>query len=39
MEYSEGSSSKANSPVSSEEVQKGRIAEGDKIAENFDDKV
>jgi hypothetical protein len=27
MEYSEGSSSEVNSPVSSEEVQKGKIAE------------
>jgi hypothetical protein len=36
MEYSEGSSSKVNSPVSAGEVQKGKITEGDKIMENFD---
>jgi hypothetical protein len=39
IEYTEGSSSKVNSPVRSEEVQRGRIAEGDETAENFDDKV
>jgi hypothetical protein len=36
MEYSEGSSSEVNSPVSTGEVQKGKITEGDKIMENFD---
>jgi hypothetical protein len=36
MEYSEGSSSEVNSPVSAGEVQKGKITEGDKIIENFD---
>jgi hypothetical protein len=36
MEYSEGSSSKVNSPVSLEEVQKGKIAEDDEAMENFD---
>jgi hypothetical protein len=30
MEYSEGSSSEVDSPVSSEEVQERKIAEGDK---------
>jgi hypothetical protein len=36
MEYSEGSSSEVNSPVSLGEVQKGKIAEGDETMENFD---
>jgi hypothetical protein len=36
MEYSESSSGEVNSPVSAGEIQ---IAEGDKIAEKFDDKV
>jgi hypothetical protein len=36
MEYSEGSSSEVNSPVSLGEVQEGKIAEGDEIVENFD---
>jgi hypothetical protein len=36
MEYSEGSSSEVNSPVSLGEVQKGKIAEDDEIIENFD---
>jgi hypothetical protein len=36
MEYSEGSSSEVNSPVSSEEVQERKITEGDKAMENFD---
>jgi hypothetical protein len=36
MEYSEGSSSKVNSPVSLGEVQKGKIAEDDETMENFD---
>jgi hypothetical protein len=36
MEYSEGSSSKVNSPVSLGEVQKGKIAEVDETMENFD---
>jgi hypothetical protein len=36
MEYSEGSSSKVNSPVSSGEVQKGKIAEDDKAMKIFD---
>jgi hypothetical protein len=35
MEYSEGSSSEANSPVSLEEVQKGKIAEDNEAMENF----
>jgi hypothetical protein len=36
MEYSEGSSSEVNSPVSLEEVQEGKIAEDDEAMENFD---
>jgi hypothetical protein len=36
MEYSEGSSSEVNSPVSSGEVQKGKITEDDEAMENFD---
>jgi hypothetical protein len=36
MEYSEGSSSEVNSPVSLGEVQKETIAGGDKTMENFD---
>jgi hypothetical protein len=36
MEYSEGSSSEVNSPVSLEEVQKGKITEGDETVEKFD---
>jgi hypothetical protein len=36
MEYSEGSSSEVNSPVSLEEVQKGKITEDDEIMENSD---
>jgi hypothetical protein len=36
MEYSDGSSSEVNSPVSLEEVQKGKIAEGNEARENFD---
>jgi hypothetical protein len=36
MEYSEGSSSEVNSPVSLGEVQKGKIAEDDEAMENFD---
>jgi hypothetical protein len=36
MEYSEGSFSEVNSPVSPEEVQKGKIAEDNKEKENFD---
>jgi hypothetical protein len=36
MESSEGSSNKVNSPVSLEEVQEGKIAEGDETMENFD---
>jgi hypothetical protein len=36
MEYSEGSSSEVNSPVSLGEVQKGKIAEDNKEKENFD---
>jgi hypothetical protein len=39
MEYSEGSSSEVNSPISLGEVQKGKIAEGDEIMENFDIRV
>jgi hypothetical protein len=35
MEYSEGSSSEVNSPVSLEEVQEGKIAEDDEAMENF----
>jgi fructose-bisphosphate aldolase class 1 len=35
MEYSEGSSSKVNLPVSLGEVQKETIARGDKTMENF----
>jgi hypothetical protein len=36
MEYSKGSSSEVNSPVSSGEVQERKIAEGDETMENFD---
>jgi hypothetical protein len=36
MEYSEGSSSEVNSPVSLGEVQKGKITEDDETMENFD---
>jgi hypothetical protein len=36
MEYSEGSSSEVNSPVSLGEVQKRKITEGDETMENFD---
>jgi hypothetical protein len=36
MEYSEGSSSEVNSPVSLGEAQKGKIAEDDETTENFD---
>jgi hypothetical protein len=36
MEYSDGSSSEVNSPVSLEEVQKGKIAEDSKAKGNFD---
>jgi hypothetical protein len=39
MEYSEGSSSEVNSPVSSGEVQKGKIAEDNEAMENFDVRV
>jgi hypothetical protein len=35
MESSEGSSSEVNSPVSLEEVQEGKIAQGDETMENF----
>jgi hypothetical protein len=35
MEYSEGSSSEVTSPVSSGEVQKGKIVGGDEAMENF----
>jgi hypothetical protein len=36
MAYSDGSSSEVNSPVSLEEVQKGKIADDNKAKENFD---
>jgi hypothetical protein len=36
MEYSEGSSSEVDSPVSAGEVQERKITEGDKTMENFD---
>jgi hypothetical protein len=36
MEYSKGSSSEVNSPVSLGEVQEGKIAESNKMMENFD---
>jgi hypothetical protein len=39
MEYSEGSSSEVNSPVSPEEVQKEKIAEDNEEKENFDVEV
>jgi hypothetical protein len=39
MEYSEGSSSEVNSPVSLGEVQKGEITENDEAMENFDIRV
>jgi hypothetical protein len=35
MEYSEGSSSEVNSPISLEEVQKGKITEDNEAMENF----
>jgi hypothetical protein len=35
MEYSDGSSSEVNSPISLEEVQKGKIAEDNKAKDNF----
>jgi hypothetical protein len=35
MEYSDGSSSEVNSPVSLEEMQKGKIAEDNKAKDNF----
>jgi hypothetical protein len=35
MEYSNGSSSEVNSPVSLEEVQKGKIGEDNKAKDNF----
>jgi hypothetical protein len=36
MEYSKGSSSEVNSPVSLEEVQKGKITEDNEAVENFE---
>jgi hypothetical protein len=39
MEYSEGSSSEINSSVSSGEVQKGKIVEGDEAMKNFNVEV
>jgi hypothetical protein len=36
MEYSKGSSSEVNSPVSSGEVHEGKIAESNETMENFD---
>jgi hypothetical protein len=39
MEYSEGSYSEVNSPVSSGEVQKGKIVESDEVIENFNVEV
>jgi hypothetical protein len=39
MEYSEGSSSEVNSPISLEEVQKGKITEDNEAMENFDAEV
>jgi hypothetical protein len=39
MEYSEGSSSEVNSPVSSGEVQKGKIVGGDEAMKNFNVEV
>jgi hypothetical protein len=36
MEYSKGSSSEVNSPVSVKEVQEGKITEGDETVENLD---
>jgi hypothetical protein len=39
MKSSEGSSSEVNSPVSLEEIQEGKIAEGDETMENFDQEV
>jgi hypothetical protein len=36
MEYSEGSSSEVNPPVSLGEIQEGKTAEGDDTMENFD---
>jgi hypothetical protein len=39
MEYSDGSSSEVNSPVSLEEVQKGKIAEDNKAKDNFNTEI
>jgi hypothetical protein len=39
IEYSEGSSSEVNSPVSLREVQRRKIAEDDETMENFDLRV
>jgi hypothetical protein len=39
MEYSEGSSSEVNSPVSPGEMHKGKIVVGDEAMENFNVKV
>jgi hypothetical protein len=36
MEYSDGSSSEVNSPVSLKEVQEGKIAKDKEARENFD---
>jgi hypothetical protein len=39
MEYSDGSSSEVNSPVSLGEVQKGSIAEGNSTKDNFNTRI
>jgi hypothetical protein len=39
MEYSDGSSSEVNSPVSLEEVPKGKIAEDNKAKDNFNAEI
>jgi archaellin len=39
MEYSDGSSSEVNSPVSPEEVQKGKIIEDNKAKDNFNAEI
>jgi hypothetical protein len=39
MEYSDGSSSEVNSPVSLEEVQKGKIAEDNNTKDNFNTEI
>jgi hypothetical protein len=39
MEYSDGSSSEVNSPISLEEVQKGKITEDNNVKDNFNEGI